>query len=78
MKVSTTIKSSVIADGSCMSPKRFLGGECKHYEGCRYRREAECKGTSAAQAKIERQLVKLGRRREKLERQLARLKEEEG
>jgi len=39
----TVIRSSEIADGSCMSPKRWLGGECDHYDGCAYRKPKRCK-----------------------------------
>jgi len=30
----TVIRSSEVADGSCMSPKRWLGGECEEYPTC--------------------------------------------
>lgn len=68
MKVGV-VNSRVMADASCMSPPWFLGGGCRHYEGCKYRKEAGCKATSLKQAKVKRKIVQL-------QRHLAQLREE--
>jgi hypothetical protein len=54
------INASQIADGSCMKPIRFLGGECEHYEGCIYRRsDTGCNATSARLARLRAELAAL-------------------